>query len=70
MEVKSKEKVDDQTLILADISQKAINQVGTFVAGLLEKRLPQDKAEALAALLTTGQFTHDFPITIELAASF
>ena len=70
VEAKSIEKVDDHTLILADISQKAINQVGTFVAGLLEKRLPQDKAEALAALLTTGQFTHDFPITVELAASF
>ena len=41
-----------------------------FVAALLEKRLPQEKAEALAALLTTGQFTHDFPITVELASSF
>ncbi len=70
VEAKSKEHVNDQTLILADISQKAINQVGKFVAGLLEKRLPQDKAEALAALLATGQFTHDFPITVELAASF
>lgn len=70
VETKSAEKVEDQTLILADISQKAINQVAALVASLLEKRLPKDKSEALAALLTTGQFTHDFPITAELAKSF
>lgn len=70
VEAKPIKNVDDHTLILADVAQKAINQVGMFVAGLLEKRLPQDKAEALAALLTTGQFTHDFPITVELASSF
>ena len=39
-------------------------------SGLLEKRLPKQKAEALSALLCTGQFTHDFPITVELAKSF
>jgi ClpP class serine protease len=64
------DKIEDQTLILADISKKAINQVGSLVAGLLEKRLPREKAEKLAALLTTGQFTHDFPITVELASTF
>jgi ClpP class serine protease len=70
VETKPVENIEDQTLILADMSQKAINQVATFVADLLGKRLPKEKAEALSALLTTGQFTHDFPITVELASSF
>lgn len=70
VEIKTPAKSEDQMLVLADISAKAINQVSSLVADLLEKRLPKEKAEALAALLCTGQFTHDFPITAELAKSF
>jgi ClpP class serine protease len=70
VQIKTPQKSEDQTLILADISAKAINQVGSLVAALLEKRLPKEKAEPLSALLCTGQFTHDFPITVELAKSF
>jgi len=69
VKTKTPEKVEDQTLILADISAKAINQVAALIADLLEKRMPKEKAEALAALISTGQFTHDFPITVELAKS-
>jgi len=69
VKTKGPEKVEDQTLILADISAKAINQLASQVTSLLEKRLPKDKAETLAALISTGQFTHDFPITVELAKS-
>ena len=69
VKTKTPEKVEDQTLILADISAKAINQVAALIADLLEKRMPKEKAEALAALISTGQFTHDFPITVELARS-
>ena len=69
VKTKTPEKVEDQTLILADISAKAINQVAALIADLLEKRMPKEKAEELAALISTGQFTHDFPITVELAKS-
>ncbi|MFQ5798601.1 MAG: ATP-dependent Clp protease proteolytic subunit [Bacteroidota bacterium] len=69
VKLKTPQHVQDQTLILADVSAKAINQVGSLVADLLEKRLPDEKAKELAALITTGQFTHDFPITVELAKS-
>lgn len=69
VEMKTPEKADDQTLILADISRKAINQVGTLVAELLKKCMPDVDAQKVAALITTGQFTHDFPITVELAQS-
>jgi ClpP class serine protease len=69
VEMKKPEKVEDQTLILADISQKAINQVGSLVAELLKKCMPEEDAQKVAALITTGQFTHDFPITVERAKS-
>jgi hypothetical protein len=36
---------------------------------LVSKRLPEQKANELAALIMTGQFTHDFPITVEQAKS-
>jgi ClpP class serine protease len=69
VEMKTPQKVDDRTLILADISAKAINQVATLVAELVGKRMPEKEANELAALITTGQFTHDFPITVERAKS-
>ncbi len=55
---------DDQTLILADIAAKARVQVASFVADVLAKRLPRDKAEQLAVALSEGRWTHDFPITV------
>jgi ClpP class serine protease len=69
VEAKTPEKAEDQTLILADISRKAISQVGSLVSDLLEKCMPQIGAKQLAELLTTGQFTHDYPITVERATS-
>lgn len=69
VEAKTPEKAEDQTLILADISRKAISQVGSLVSELLEKCMPQKGAKQLAELITTGQFTHDYPITVERATS-
>ena len=69
VEMKTPEKVEDQTLILADVSKKAINQVASLVMELLEKCMPEKDAQTLTALITTGQFTHDFPITVERAQS-
>ena len=69
VEIKTPEKAEDETLILADISEKAINQVASLVAELLEKCMPEADAQKVAALITTGQFTHDFPITVERAKS-
>lgn len=61
------EHVDDQTLILADIADKAINQVKACVRQLLTRSLPDQKAASVAELLTTGAWTHDFPISAEVA---
>ena len=53
--------------MVADVAKKARMQVAAFVAQLLLSRLPKDKAVSLAAVLTEGRWTHDFPITVELA---
>lgn len=64
--------VDDQTLIMADLSRKAMNQVQRFVRTLLQDCIPKQKVkpeniENIIQALTTGQVTHDYPITVEEA---
>lgn len=66
------EKIDDQTLIMADLSKKAIAQVQRFVYTLLQDEIPQAKIdpaniEGIVELLTTGKITHDCPISVEEA---
>jgi len=67
LEKKPIEEIDDQTLILADVGAKAIQQVRQSVFELLSSHYPQEKAEELADLLSTGTWTHDYPITFEKA---
>ena len=63
------DKIDDETLILADQARKAIRQVKAEVFELLHDDFPDDKAEELAGLLTEGTWTHDHPITCDEAKS-
>jgi ClpP class serine protease len=56
--------IDDQTLILADVAEKAIRQVESFVTELLRQRMPEEKAAELAGMLSRGTWTHDYPITV------
>ncbi|MGF1570980.1 MAG: hypothetical protein ACFCVD_23385 [Nodosilinea sp.] len=72
LEAKPPEKIDDQTLVTADVARKAINQVQRFVRTLLEDTVPRRKVspediDKIIDRLTTGQVTHDYPITIEEA---
>ncbi len=67
VERKGVEKVDDQTLILADVAEKAIKQVRSFIKDILKDRYGEEKAEELANILTEGRWTHDYPITYEQA---
>jgi ClpP class serine protease len=65
--------IDDQTLIMADMAGKAINQVQRFVRTLLQDDMPRqkvspDKVEGIIDALTTGKVTHDYPITVEEAS--
>jgi ClpP class serine protease len=61
------ERIDDQTLIQADVAGKAIAQVKQAAKELLDRRLPPDQAEALAEKLSTGTWTHDYPIFAPVA---
>jgi ClpP class serine protease len=67
--VKTKDvnKVDDKTLILADVADKALHQIRAEVLELLEDNMPRDRAEALADKLTQGTWTHDHPIGLKEA---
>jgi ClpP class serine protease len=65
LERKSHDEIDDKTMILADVAEKAIRQLSDGVAGLLSKRMEEGKARSLANLLATGHFTHDYPLTVE-----
>lgn len=60
--------IDDQTLIWADIGEKATHQVAAAANKLLGRCMDADGAAALAGKLTSGQWTHDYPITAEAAA--
>ena len=64
------ERVDDKTLILADQARKASVQVHDSVRELLVDKIPGDKADELARLLSEGTWTHDHPITYDTAKSF
>jgi ClpP class serine protease len=58
---------DDETLILGDVARKAIDQVRATVRELLEGRVEDAEGERLAALLSEGRWTHDYPIRLEEA---
>ena len=64
-ESKPIERVDDTTLILADLSRKAMAQIREFVLQKLLDDFPAERANQLADELTSGKWTHDYPLTIE-----
>ena len=72
IEKKPVENIDDETLMMADLARKAVNQVQRFVRTLLEDDIPQQKIspeniDKIIDALTTGKITHDCPITFEEA---
>lgn len=58
-------KVDDETLILADISRKVIGQVKETVKRIACCTYSEETAEKLANELASGRWTHDYPISVE-----
>ncbi|MBP8626352.1 MAG: ATP-dependent Clp protease proteolytic subunit [Syntrophorhabdales bacterium] len=61
--------IDDQTLIMADLGRKAIQQLEAAATSLLARHMEEDVARALATKLATGTWTHDYPISAEEARS-
>jgi ClpP class serine protease len=67
-ETKPLGELDDRTLILAEMGRKALRQVRELVIRITTANgITQEKAEELAEILSTGRFTHDYPITAEAA---
>ncbi|HEY8486030.1 MAG TPA: helix-hairpin-helix domain-containing protein [Limnochordales bacterium] len=65
VEQKDINRVEDETLILADVARKALEQVREVVRELLEDHLPPPQAEQVAQALTEGRWTHDYPLTCQ-----
>ncbi len=59
--------VFDLTLVLADVAEKALAQVKKGAVELLTPRMEQAAAEALAAKLAGGHWTHDYALTADEA---
>lgn len=62
-------RIDDRTLILADVAGKAVAQLQKSVVELLADHLEREKAEELAHVLSEGRWTHDYPLTATEALS-
>jgi ClpP class serine protease len=52
----------DETLILGDVSRKAIRQVQALLTRLLERQMAPERAKDVASLLSRGAWTHDHPL--------
>ncbi|MCX8164792.1 MAG: ATP-dependent Clp protease proteolytic subunit [Aquificaceae bacterium] len=70
LEKKELKDVDDQTIILADVAQKAIEQMKSYLLWLLTQNgMEREKAQHIAEELATGKYTHDYPLTVEYLKS-
>lgn len=67
LESKDPNKIDDNTMILADIAGKAINQVKATIRRIGCCHYTQEEADQLAEDLASGRWTHDYPISTEEA---
>ena len=65
LERKDINEISDETLILADIARKAMGQVKDTVTRILGDHMSLEEAGRLADVLTTGRWTHDYPILVE-----
>jgi ClpP class serine protease len=63
------ERLDDRTLLLADVAEKALRHMKQVVRDLVVERLGEDRAETIAEELAGGHYTHDDPITVAEATA-
>jgi ClpP class serine protease len=67
LDQKSKDRIADETFIMADQARKAIVQLQATVQELLRGKYPDAVADKLAVMLCEGRWTHDFAITFDYA---
>ncbi len=61
------EHIDDRTLILADVAEKALRHIKQVVLDLIGDRMDTKAAETLAEEIAGGHYTHDDPIRVSEA---
>jgi ClpP class serine protease len=59
---KSADATDDYTLVLADLGRMAIDQLESVARELLAGTVSADSAASIARQLSSGRWTHDYPI--------
>jgi ClpP class serine protease len=65
VEQKQASEVDDETLIMADVARKAVGQIRNMIINIMSHgQMPREKAEVLADMLSSGIWTHDYPISV------
>ncbi len=62
-------RVDDETLILAEVAQKAVRQVEATVERIACCHYTPETVQQLKEALVSGRWTHDYPISVEEARS-
>lgn len=62
---KSKDAVSDQTIMMADVSAKAVAQVDKMLFELLRNKMEENRAREVSRMLTEGRWTHDYPLHVE-----
>lgn len=63
IEVKGPQYVSDQMVVLADIAEKSLRQMKSFIQYLLKERMDATRAKDVAEFMTGGYLTHDAPLT-------
>ncbi len=63
---KSLDEIDDETLLKADVSLKALRQLRIAVQEFLPDDLDEKKRARVAELLSRGHWTHDYPLYYEV----
>ncbi len=54
--------IDDQTIILADVAEKATQQIFETAVDVMMPRLEEEAARNVAQILSEGRWTHDFAL--------
>jgi len=59
--------IKEEMLILADVAEKALHQMQETIVKILKmKGHDEEKARRIADILTSGYWTHDYPLTVEV----
>lgn len=70
IDTKPRDRIEDRTLIMADIARKALRQIDQTVVRILTARgMDLDRARGISHALGSGRWTHDYPIGVEEATA-